>query len=124
MFLPTILISPFLILYSRVGEHVREKVPGFKWDFKDLFFGVATRIGSSENFHTDWGDCHHGGIAFMLTLTDWRGGGDIELPQLGLSVCPVPGDVTCVQASCLLHWATTPEEGELFLPSLPIMLFL
>jgi hypothetical protein len=87
-------------------------LPEFKWDFKDLFFAVATRIGSSETLHTDWGDCRRGGIAFVLTLTEWRGGGDVVLPQLGVSVRPVPGDVTIVQAARLLHLATTPEEGE------------
>jgi hypothetical protein len=87
-------------------------LPAFKWDFKDLFFGVATRIGSSDKLHTDWGDYRYGGIAFVLTLTEWTGGGDLELPQLGVSVRPVPGDVLCFQAGRLLHAVTTPEEGE------------
>ena len=104
--------SLFMIVSCRVGDHVRRVVPGFKWDYKDLFFAVATRVGSSDNLHTDWGDCRRGGIAFVLTLSKWKGGGDLEFPQLGISVRPVPGDVAFMQAGRLLHRATMPEEGE------------
>jgi hypothetical protein len=105
-------ISSFLILSSRVGTYVKANLPTFKWNFKDLFFSVATRIGSSDKLHTDWGDYCHGSIAFVLTLTEWTGGGDLELPQLGVSIHPVPGDVLCFQAGHLLYAVTTPEEGE------------
>jgi hypothetical protein len=47
---------------------------------KIFFFAVATRIGLSEELHTDWGDFHWGGMAFVLTLTDWNGGGELKLP--------------------------------------------
>jgi hypothetical protein len=95
-----------------VGDNVRKKIPEFTYDFKDLFFAVAIRIGSSETLHTDWGDFRRGGMAYVLTLTEWEGGGDLRLPQLGISVKPVAGDVTCFQAGRLLHDATTPHDGQ------------
>jgi hypothetical protein len=109
MFFSTVPSPLLLFLSSRVGDYVRANLPEFKWDFKDLFFSIATRVGSSDRLHTDWGDYRYGGIAFVLTLTEWKAGGDIELPQLGVSVRPVPGDVLCFQAGRLLHAATTPE---------------
>jgi hypothetical protein len=51
-------------------------------------------------------------MAFVLTLSEWCGGGDLVLPQLNVSVRPVPGDVTCVQAARLLHKTTTPHKGK------------
>jgi hypothetical protein len=51
-------------------------------------------------------------MAFILTLTDWNGGGELKLPQLRISVRPIPGDVTCFQAGRLLYEATTPHDGE------------
>ena len=65
-------------------------------------------MGSSDELHTDWGDNRRGGVAFVIPLTVWEGGGDLRLPQLGVSARPVAGDVTCFQADRLLHQATTP----------------
>jgi hypothetical protein len=54
-----------LIIVDSVEDHVWKKLKGqFEYDFKDLFFAVATRIGSSEELHTDWGDFRWGGMAF------------------------------------------------------------
>jgi hypothetical protein len=68
-----------------------------------VFFVVAVRVGPSERSHTDWRDCRHGGMAFVLTLSEWSGGWDLVLPQLNVSVRPVPGNVTCEYVACLLH---------------------
>jgi hypothetical protein len=48
----------------------------------------------------------------VLTLTGWKGGGDLVFPQLKISVTPVVGDITCFQAGRLVHMTTTPEEGD------------
>jgi hypothetical protein len=103
-----------LLLYlptldDRIGNFLQEACPAFTWDFKDLFFGVSVRVGSSDVLHTDWSDNRRGGVAFVIPLTTWEQGGDLKLPQLGISARPVAGDVTCFQAGRLLHEATTPS---------------
>jgi hypothetical protein len=107
------LYTPDMLLTCyRITEYLKGACPDFVWDFKSLFFGVGIRVRSSEELHIDWGDCHRGGMAFVVTLTEWTGGGDINLPQLGVSIRPLAGDVTCFQAGRLLHEATSPEDGE------------
>jgi hypothetical protein len=101
-----------LLNYDRITEHLKGAAPDFIWDFKSLFFGVGIRVGSSEKLHIDWGDCRRGGMAIVITLTKWTTGGDIKFPQLGISICPLAGDVTCFQAGRLLHEATAPQGGE------------
>jgi hypothetical protein len=98
--------------FCRIGDRIRALHPNLPFSFHDVFFSVAIRIGSSEKYHTDWSDCRRGGMAFVLTLSEWSGGGDLVLPQLKRSVRPVPGDVTCVQAARLLHQTTTPGKGQ------------
>jgi hypothetical protein len=74
---------------------------------------VTTRVGSSDKHHTDWSGCRRGGVAFVLTLFEWSEGGDVVvLPQLNVSVRPVPGYVTAVQAARLLHVTTAPSQGK------------
>jgi hypothetical protein len=90
---------------------LKENFPSFAFDFKDLFFAVGVRVGSSETAHIDWGDNRRGGMAFVVTISEFDLGGEIVLPQLEIRVCPVIGDVVCFQAGRLLHEATTPHGG-------------
>jgi hypothetical protein len=104
-------VKVFQPMFTRIGARMRQLNPDLPFDFHDVFFAVATWEGSSNVIHTDWGDCRRGGMSFVVTLTSWTGGGVLQVPQLKVSVCPVPGDVTAVQAGRLLHKTTTPKSG-------------
>jgi hypothetical protein len=51
-------------------------------------------------------------LAFLITLGGWEEGGDLMLPQLGVSLKPLPCDIVGFQAGRLLHWTTPPTRGE------------
>lgn len=79
-------------------------------DFNGAFFGLAYKIGSSENIHIDLNDAHQS-LTWVMAFGDDCDGGHLCLPELHTKLSLRPCSVIAFSSRFLAHYAS-PHTGE------------